>query len=154
MTTRRNNMFYYRGACSAYKAILTIMKDVKSDEEREKIFKKFYNSWLKGADAIIDNSGNSEIDSRTVFTEHFYVTVRDNKYVITDKPIDNITFNRKIFWSEQLLTNFIIDFTGNFDYVTGFIDSDEEFMINLPKALGINSNEIEEIYNPKVICVV
>lgn len=153
MTTRRNNMFYYRGACSAYKAILTIMKEIKSDDEREKVFQKLYNSWLKGADAIIDNSGNPEIDSRTIFTEHFYVTVRDNKYVITDEPINNITFNRIILWSGQVLTNYIIDFTGDLESVTNFIDSDEEFRINLPKTLGINPNEVEEIYNPKVICV-
>ena len=30
-TTRRNNMFYYRGACSAYSTILKIMKEIEYD---------------------------------------------------------------------------------------------------------------------------
>ena len=39
-TTRRNNMFYYRGACSAYSTILRIMKETESDEELIAMFKK------------------------------------------------------------------------------------------------------------------
>ena len=31
MTTRRNNMFYSRGACSAYSTIIQIMKEIESD---------------------------------------------------------------------------------------------------------------------------
>ena len=55
MTTRRNNMFYYRGASSAYSTIIQIMKEIKSDEERIAMLEKFHKSWLDGARAIATN---------------------------------------------------------------------------------------------------
>lgn len=69
MTTRRNNMFYYRGACSAYNTILKIMKEIKSDEERITMFEKLHQSWLKCANDYANGIHNTEIDSVTVFTE-------------------------------------------------------------------------------------
>lgn len=154
MTTRRNNMFYYRGACSAYSTILKIMKEIESDEERIVMLEKFYKSWLNGARAIALNQEEPEIDSCTIFTEHFYVTIVDGKYTIVDKAINDTSFNSIILWNGHTKTNYIIDFTGDWDSVIDFIDSDNEFMINLPKALGINPDEVEEIYSPKVIYVI
>ena len=154
MTTRRNNMFYYRGACSAYNTILQIMKEIKSDEERMAMFERFHKSWLNGVKAIATNKEEPEIDSCTIFTEHFYVTIIDDKYVVVDDKINDDSFNRMILWNEHTKTNYIIDFTGDWDSVIDFIDSDNEFMINLPKALGINPDEVEEIDSLKVIYVI
>ena len=154
MTTRRNNMFYYRGACSAYSTILQILEEIKSEEERRKIFEKFHQSWLEGARAIATNKEEPEIDSCTVFTEHFYVTIVDGKYTIVDNEINGVSFNRMILWNDHTKTNYIIDFTGDWDSVIDFIDSDHEFMTNLPKALGINPDEVEEVGSPKVIYVI
>lgn len=154
MTTRRNNMFYYRGACSAYSTIIQIMKEVESDEERIAMLERFHKSWLDGAKAIALNKEEPEIDSCTIFTEHFYVTIVNGNYTIVDKAINDESFNRMILWNEHTKTNYIIDFTGDWDSVIDFIDSDNEFMINLPKALGINPDEVEEIDSPKVIYVI
>lgn len=154
MTTRRNNLFYYRGACSAYSTILKILEEIKSDEERIKIFKEFHQSWLDRAIAIATNKKNLRMDSCTILTEHFYVTIVDGKYTIVDSAINGECFHRIFLWNEHTKTNYIIDFTGDFDSVIDFVDSDNELMINLPKALGINSNEIKEIDNPKVIYVI
>lgn len=154
MTTRRNNMFYYRGACSAYNTILQIMEEIRSDEERVTMFERFHKSWLDGARAIATNKEEPEIDTCTIFTEHFYVTIVDGKYTIVDKAINDDSFCRIILWNEHTKTNYIIDFTGDWDSVINFIDSDNEFMINLPKSLGINPDEIEEIDSPKVIYVI
>jgi len=154
MTTRRNNMFYYRGACSAYSTILQIMKEVKSDEERMVMLEKFHKSWLDGARAIATNKEEPEIDSCTIFTEHFYVTIIEGKYVVVDDKINDDSFNRMILWNEHTKTNYIIDFTGDWDSVIDFIDSDNEFMVNLPKALGLNPDEVETIDSPKVIYVI
>ena len=154
MTTRRNNMFYYRGACSAYNTILKIMEEIKSDEERITMFKKFYKSWLSGSKSIALKQEEPEIDSCTIFTEQFYVTIEDGKYVVVDDKINDDSFNHMILWNEHTKTNYIIGFTGDRDSVIDFIDSDNEFMINLPKALGINPDEIEEISSPKVIYVI
>ena len=154
MTTRRNNMFYYRGASSAYSTIIQIMKEIKSDEERIAMLEKFHKSWLDGARAIATNKEEPEIDSCTIFTEQFYVTIIEGKYVVVDDKINDDSFNRMILWNEYTKTNYIIDFTGNWDSVIDFIDSDNEFMINLPKALGINPDEVEEIDSPKVIYVI
>lgn len=154
MTTRRNNMFYYRGACSAYSTILQIMKEIKSDEERIAMLEKFHKSWLNAARSIALNQEEPEIDSCTIFTEHFYVTIVDGKYTIVDSEIDDASFDRMILWNEHTKTNYIIDFTGDWNSVVDFTDSDNEFMINLPKALGLNPDEIEEIYSPKVIYVI
>lgn len=154
MTTRRNNMFYYRGACSAYSTILQVLEEIKSDEERIKIFEKFHKSWLDGARAIATNKEEPEIDSCTIFTEHFYVTIVDGKYTVVDNAINGEYFHRIVLWNEHTKTNYIIDFTGDWDFVIDFVDSDNELMVNLPKALGINSNEIKEIDSPKVIYVI
>ena len=154
MTTRRNNMFYYRGACSAYSTIFQIMKEIESDEERIAMFEMFYKSWIEGAGAIALNQKEPEIDSCTIFTEYFYVTIVNGKYAVVDDKIDGESFNRMILWNDHTKTNYIIDFTGNFDLVVDFIDSDNEFMINLPKALGLNPEEVEEINSPKVIYVI
>lgn len=154
MTTRRNNMFYYRGACSAHITILQIMKETKSDEERIAMLERFHKSWLNGARELANKKEEPEIDSCTIFTEHFYVTIVDGKYTVVDKAINDDSFNRMILWNDHTKTNYIIDFTGDWDSVIDFIEADEGFMINLPKALGINPDEIEEIDSPKVIYVI
>ena len=59
-----------------------------------------------------------------------------------------------VLWNEHTKTNYIIDFTGDWDSVIDFIDSDNEFMINLPEALKLNPDEVEEIDSPKVIYVI
>ena len=153
MTTRRNNMFYYRGACSAYSTILRIMKEIESDEERIATFKRFYKSWLEGAKSIVANKEEPEIDSCTIFTEHFYVTIEDGDYKIVDKEIDGDSFNRMILWNENTRTNYIIDFTGDWDSVIDFIKTDNEFMVNLPKSLGLNPDEVEEIDRTKLLYI-
>lgn len=154
MTTRRNNMFYYRGACSGYNTIIQIMKEIKSDEERMAMLEKFHKSWLNGAKTIATNKEEPEIDSCTIFTEHFYVTIIEGKYVVVDDKINDDSFNRMILWNEHTKTNYIIDFTGVWDSIIDFIDADNEFMVNLPKALGLNPDEVEEIDSPKVIYVI
>jgi hypothetical protein len=130
------------------------MKEVKSDEERIAMLEKFHKSWLDGARAIATNKEEPEIDSCTIFTEHFYVTIIEGKYVVVDDKINDDSFSRMILWNEHTKTNYIIDFTGDWDSVIDFTDSDNEFMINLPKALGINPDEVETIDNPKVIYVI
>lgn len=154
MTTRCNNMFYYRGACSAYSTILQIMKETKSDEERMAMFERFHKSWLNGAKSIALNQEEPEIDSCTIFTEHFYVTIANGQYTVVDEKINNSSFSRMILWNGHTKTNIIIDFTGDWDSVINFIDNDLEFMINLPKALGINPDEVDAIDRPKVIYVI
>lgn len=154
MTTRRNNMFYYRGACSVYSTILQIMKEIESDEERIAMLERLHKFWINGAKSIALNQKEPVIDSCTIFTEHFYVTIADGKYTVVDKAINDDSFNRMILWNEYTKTNYIIDFTGDFDSVIDFIDSDNELMVNLPKALGINPDEVEEIDSPKVIYVI
>lgn len=154
MTTRRNNMFYYRGACSAYSTILQIMKEIESDEERIAMLERLHKFWINGAKSIALNQEEPVIDSCTIFTEHFYVTIVDGKYTIVDKAINDDSFNRMILWNEYTKTNYIIDFTGDWDSVIDFIDSDNEFMINLPKSLGLSPDEIDEIDSPKVIYVI
>jgi hypothetical protein len=130
------------------------MKEVKSDEERIAMLEKFHKSWLDGAKAIAANKEEPEIDSCTIFTEHFYVTIVDGKYTIVDKAINDDSFNRMILWNDHTKTNYIIDFTGNWDSVIDFIESDENFTDNMAKLIGLNPDEIEEIDNPKVIYVI
>ena len=154
MTTRRNNMFYYRGACSAYSTILQIMKDIKSDEERIAMLERLYKSWLNGAKSIALNQEEPEIDSCTIFTEHFYVTITNGKYTIVDEAINGDSFNRMILWNDHTKTNYIIDLTGDWYSVIDFIDNDPEFMINLPKALGLNPDEVDAVDSLKVIYVI
>lgn len=59
-----------------------------------------------------------------------------------------------ILWNGHTKTNIIIDFTGDWDSVINFIDNDLEFMINLPKALGLNPDEVDAIDRHKVIYVI
>lgn len=154
MTTRRNNMFYYRGACSAYSTILQIMKETKSDEERIDMLEQLHKFWLNGAKSIALNQEEPVIDSCTIFTEHFYVTIADDKYTVVDKAINDDSFNRMILWNDHTKTNYIIDFTGDWDSVIDFIESDENFTDNMAKLIGCDPNELEEIDNPKVIYVI
>lgn len=154
MTTRRNNMFYYRGACAAYSTILQIMETIKSDEERMAMLERLHKSWLNGAKSIALNQEEPEIDSCTIFTEHFYVTITNGKYTVVDDKINNSSFSRMILWDGHTKTNIIIDFTGDWDFVIDFVDNDPEFMINLPKALGLNPDEVDAIDSLKVIYII
>lgn len=154
MTTRRNNMFYYRGASSAYSTILQIMKEIESDEERMAMLERFHKSWLDGARSIALNQEKPVIDSCTIFTEHFYVTIADGKYTVVDKAINDDSFNRMILWNEHTKTNYIIDFTGDWDSVINFIESDENFTDNMAKLIGCDPNELEEIDKPMVVYVI
>lgn len=154
MTTHRNNMFYYRGACSAYSTILQIMKEIESDEERIAMLEKFHQYCLNSAREQANKKDEPKIDSCTIFTEHFYVTIVNGKYTVVDKAINGESFKRMILWNDYTKTNYIIDFTGDCTSVIDFIDLDNEFMINLPKSLGLNPDEVEKINNPKVIYII
>lgn len=92
-----------------------------------------------------------ETDSCTIFTKYFYVTIVDGHYTIVDNRINDKSFDRTILWHESTKTNYVVDFTGDFDSVIDFIDNDPEFMINLPKALGLNPDAIDSL---KVIYVI
>ena len=81
------------------------------------------------------------------------MTIEDGNYKIVDKEIDGDSFNRMILWNGHTRTNYIIDFTGNLDSVMDFIDSDNEFMINLTKVMGLNPDEIEEIDRVKFLYI-
>ena len=154
MATRRNNMFYYRGACAAYSTILQIIKEIKSDEERMAMLERLHKSWLNGARAIALNQDEPKIDSCTIFTEHFYVTITNGKYTVVDNAINGESFERMILWNEHTKTNIIIDFTGDWDSIINFIDNDPEFMVNLTNVLGLNPDEVDVIDSPKVIYVI
>lgn len=154
MTTRRNNMFYYRGACSAYSTILQIMKEIESDEERMVMLERFHKSWLDGARAIALNQEEPVIDSCTIVTEHFYVTIIEGKYVVVDDKINDDSFNRMILWNEHTKTNYVIDFTGDWDSVIDFIEADEGFIDSMAKLIGCDPNELEEIDRPMVVYVI
>ena len=81
------------------------------------------------------------------------MTIEDGNYKIVEKELDGNSFNQMILWNEQTRTNYIIDFTGDWDSVIEFIESDNEFMINLTKVMGLNPDEIEEIDRVKVLYI-
>ena len=45
MTTRRNNMFFCRGAVYACSTVLDIMDEIQNDEERRAVINEFRNRW-------------------------------------------------------------------------------------------------------------
>lgn len=154
MTTRRNNMFYARGASSAYSSIIQILEEFKSDEERIAMFEKLHQSWLKCANDYAKGIHNTEIDSVTVFTNTYYVTVKNGHYELVGDKIDGESFDGIMFWNKHTRTNYIIELTGDCDSVVDFTDNDENFKDNMAKLIECDPDELEEIDKPMVVYVI
>lgn len=151
MTTRRNNMFYARGACSAYSTIMSIMKEIKDDDERIKQFNKMYEAWLRNSIGSKDGIAYAVLDSATIVNKFYYVTVKDGQYIILDEISSSKyeKMNRFLFWNSNTMTNYIIDIVSenNDCYVTDFIDDDDDFIVNLSRLIGFDLDETESVDN-------
>lgn len=148
MTTQRNNMFY-RGAASAYSAILKIMNDHKEDSERIGIFNKLRDLWLISAANKDADAAKSRVDSKTVVTFVYYVTVVDNKFIfISEDESSNLEYTQTIYlWDEETSTNYILKFYGDCDTVVSFMESDDNLITTLAKLVGCaNPESVEEAY--------
>lgn len=153
MATRRNNMFYARGAASSYSAIISILKEFKSDNERIEIFEKLRSMWLKQAKDHANGMSDFNIESITVFTNKYYVTVKDGRYELVDDKINGESFDGIIFWNKYTNTNYIIELTGDWDSVADFTDNDENFTDNMAKLIGCSPDELEIVNKPYTVYV-
>ena len=153
MTTRRNNIFYARGAASSYSAIISILKEFKSDNERIEMFEKLHSMWLKQAKDHANGMHDFNIESITVFTNKYYATVKDGHYELVDDKINGESSDGIMFWNKHTKTNYIIELTGDLDSIVDFTESDENFTDNMAKLIGLHPDELEIVNKPYTVYV-
>jgi len=56
---------------------------------------KFKESRAKYITDCIPGFTRSTIETKSLITNHYFVTVKDNKYIITEKPAYNLTYRNK-----------------------------------------------------------
>ena len=77
MTTRRNNMFLYRGAHFALSFAIKVLDEFKSVEKAKHFLESLRESYLNRSVNVATDLTNlsSSVDSVSVFTFYYYVTV-------------------------------------------------------------------------------
>lgn len=146
MTTRRNNMFHDRGVTWGLTLADDLAKECGSLDELRERLSQIKDSVSKH---IVDYNLGYErpvIESASVVTNHFIVTVNDGKYsLLKTMPIGFLS-TRYILWVDSTSTNYIVDVVGDskcFD----FIDSDNDFLDHITELIGCK-DDYEVVDNP------
>ena len=147
MTTKRNNMFHNRGfACGITLALKAIEEYGNLEKVKECLLK------YKDARCMTDNApgfSRSLIESASIVTNYYFVTVKDDQYVKTVKILSGRMFSEWVYWSESTSTQCIVTVYGDSD-AANFVDDDLNFQDNIAKLIGI-ADDWEIIERPKVI---
>lgn len=150
MVTQRNNTFHNRGELFMLSWILEIAESVNTlDELKEQLvkLKETKKHWIT---ECMPGFTTSQLESKSIVTNRYHVTVKDNKYVLL-KHFAPDKFNTIILWSEDTNVQCIIDIYGD-DSVIDFVDSDESFQDNIAKLVNI-ANDWQVIEKPMAVIV-
>jgi hypothetical protein len=157
MTTKRNNMFHDRGFTGAINLALQAIKEYGDLDKVKDYLLKFKESRAKWITDCTPGFARSSIETRSLITNHCFVTVKDGKYTITEKQLGD-KYSEFIYWSENTSTQCIVVVYGpnirspEGSAVADFIDGDLNFHDNIASLIGI-ADDWEIIEKPMVIRV-
>lgn len=149
MTTKRNNMFHDRGFTGGINLALQAIEEYGDLEKVKGCLLKFKEAKAKWMTDCSPGFARTSIETASIITNYYFVTVKDGEYIIVDKKVGD-RVNEIICWSEDTSTQCIITLCGDFDEVTDKVDNDDEFFGNLVNLIGIASDWIT-IDRPMVI---
>lgn len=142
MTTHRNNMFHDRGFTGAINLALQIIKEYNDLDKVKECLLKFKESRAKWITDCTPGFTRSCIETKSLITNHYFVTVKDNEYTITEKQLGD-RYSEFIYWSENTSTQCIVVIYGpnirspEGTVVADFIDNDLNFYNNIAKLINI-----------------
>lgn len=155
MTTKRNNMFHDRGFVGAINLALQVIKEYNDLDKVKDRLLKFKESRAKWMTDCTPGFTRSSIETKSLITNHYFVTVKDGKYAITEKQLGD-KYSEFIYWSENTSTQCIVIVYGpnirspEGSVVADFIDSDLNFHTNIANLIGI-ADDWEIIERP--VCI-
>lgn len=152
MTTRRNNMFYYRGACSAYATLRGIIKEIKTDEERLAKLEEFRQMWLNGANDFAHNQTPIEIDSETIITKYYFVRLFYGKLVLFEPELAAGEIE-VILWDKETRTNHIVEICTLPKTLSRLYPDIKDIKEPLAKLIGCDPKELKIVERPYKIYV-
>ena len=155
MSTKRNNMFHDRGFIGAINLALQIIKEYGDLDKVKDHLLKFKESRIKWITDCTPGFARSYIETKSLITNHYFVTVKDNKYTTTEKQLGD-KYSEFIYWSENTSTQCIVVIYGpnirssESAIVADFIDNDLNFHNNIAKLINI-ADDWEIIERPMVL---
>ena len=155
MTTKRNNMFYDRGFTGGINLALKAIKEYGDLDKVNEILLKFKDSRAKWITDCTPEFTRSSIETKSLITNHYFVTVKDGKYTITEKQLGD-KYSEFIYWSESTSTQCIVVVYGpntrspEYSAIADFIGGDLNFHNNITSLIGI-ADDWEFIEKPMII---
>ena len=155
MTTKRNNMFHDRGFIGGINLALQVIKEYSDIDKVKDCLLKFKESRAKWITDCTPGFARSSIETISLITNHYFVTVKDGKYTITEKQLGD-KYSEFIYWSENTSTQCIVVVYGpnirspEGSVVADFIDDDLNFQDNIASLIGI-ADDWEIIERPMII---
>lgn len=141
MTTKRNNASYDHGFIDGINLALQSIEKYGDLEKVKECLLKFKEAKTKHMTDCSPEFTRTSIETDSIITNYYFVTVKDGEYIIVDKKVGD-KVNEVIYWSEDISTQYIITLCGDFDEVADKIDNDDEFLDNLGNLIGIASGWI------------
>jgi hypothetical protein len=148
-------MFHDRGfICGINLAFQAIKEHGDLDKVKDYLL-KFKESRAKWITDCTPGFSRSFIETKSLITNHYFVTVKDNKYTTTEKQLGD-KYSEFIYWSENTSTQCIVTVYGpsirspEGSAVADFIDDDLNFHNNIAKLINI-ADDWEIIERPMVL---
>lgn len=142
MKTKRNNMFHDRGFIGGINLALQLIKEYDDIDKVKDYLLKFKESHDKLATDCTAGFTSSQLETKSLITNYYFVTVKDGKYAITEKQLGD-KYSEFIYWSENTSTQCIVIVYGpsvrsqEGSIVADFIDNDLNFQDNIAKLINI-----------------
>ncbi len=155
MTTKRNNMFHDRGFIGGINLAIQAIEEYSDLNKVKECLLKFKESRAKWMTDCTPGFTRSLIETESLITNHYFITVKGNKYVITEKKV-GYKYSEFIYWSENTSTQCIVVIYGpdirsqEGSDIADFIDNDLNFHNNITNLINI-ADDWEIIERPMVL---
>lgn len=139
MATRRIICFHDRGFICGINYALKAIEEYSDLEKVKRCLlelKEVKSKWV--TDCSI-KSARTSVETASVITNYYFVTLKNGEYVIVDKRVGD-KVDEIIFWNEDTLTQYVITLCGDFNEIIDKSDNDNEFFGNMLNLIGIDDN--------------
>lgn len=125
--------------CRFIDGINLAFQKIEKCNDLEKVKKqllKFKEAKIKDVTDCAIGSSRSTIETASVITNYYFVTVKDGGYTLTEHQ-DGDKVEGIIYWSESTRTQYVVVLHGDFDEVAYKTNSGDEFHDNIIRLIGI-----------------
>lgn len=157
MSTKRNNMFHDRGFICGINLALQAVKEYSDLDKVKECLLKFKEAKAKWMTDCSPGFARTSIETASIITNYYFVTVKDGKYAITEKLLGD-KYSEFIYWSENTSTQYIVLIYGSNicsqegSEIADFIDNDLNFQDNIAKLINI-ADDWEIIERPMTLII-